>query len=261
MATITVIFHPRYYNSEYSSDPAASPGRLEGIMKHVELNPQQYEIIAPKPANEEDILRAHSEGHLRRIQRDPLLYELAALSAGGAILAAEKAYEGVPAFAVIRPPGHHASSNSCWGFCFFNNMSIALLKLFSEKKISSAFVLDFDLHTGDGNLNILGNKNDGFYVDILNPWARERHEYLKEVELHMARLKNIDIFAASAGFDQGIDDWGGLLLPDDYYEIGRLMKEYSKKICNGKRFAILEGGYNHDALPINFEAFCKGFGD
>ncbi|MCX7679160.1 MAG: histone deacetylase family protein [Spirochaetes bacterium] len=261
MEKIAIVFHPRYYNSDYSSDPAAAAGRLEGIMEHVEAHPERYEIITPTPAAEEDILRAHSEGHLHRIQRDPLLYELASLSAGGAIFAAEKAYEGTPSFAVIRPPGHHASSNSCWGFCFFNNMSIALLKLFSEKKISSAFVLDFDLHTGDGNLNILGSGTHGFRADILNPVAIERKEYLREVESHLKLLKNIDIVAASAGFDQGIDDWGGLLLPEDYYELGKLMNKYSKKLCNGRRFAILEGGYNHAALPINFDAFCRGFAE
>ncbi len=261
MAKMNIIFHPRYYNSDYSSDPAASPGRLEGIMKLIESLPDRYAIVMPEAASEKDILRAHSKGHLQRIQRDPLLYELSSLAAGGAVHAAEIAYEGNPSFAVIRPPGHHASSDSCWGFCFFNNMSIALLKLFNEKKITSAFVLDFDLHTGDGNLNILGNRTDGFHVDILNPVAAESMEYLNEVEAHMKSLKNIDIFAASAGFDQGIDDWGGLLSEDDYFELGRLMREYSKKLCAGRRFAILEGGYNHSALPGNVDAFCRGFSD
>lgn len=261
MPKLTIIFHPRYYNSDYSSDPAASPGRLDGIMKLIETFPDRYEIVMPEPASEEDILRAHGKGHLHRIQRDPLLFELASLAAGGALLAAEIAYEGNPSFAVLRPPGHHASADSCWGFCYFNNMSIALLKLFAEKKIASAFVLDFDLHTGDGNLNILGGRRDGFRVDILNPVAAENLEYLNEVDAHMKSLKSIDIVAASAGFDQGIDDWGGLLSEDDYFQLGRMMREHSKKLCAGRRFAILEGGYNHNALPGNVDAFCKGFSD
>ena len=239
-------------------DPAASSGRIESIMNILENN-KDFEFIVPNPATKEDILRAHGERHYRYIESDSLLYELAALAAGGAILAAEEASKGNPTFAVIRPPGHHASVDSCWGFCFLNNMSICLLKLFSEKKIQSAFILDFDLHTGDGNINILKHRNDGFKVKILNPMSSGRANYIKEVENYMQKLEDIDIFAASAGFDQGIEDWGHLLYPEDYTELGSLMKEYSKKLCNGRRFAIFEGGYNHDVLGKNVNAFCQGF--
>jgi acetoin utilization deacetylase AcuC-like enzyme len=254
-----IVFHERYFNSSYATDPAASEGRLDGIMTFIKSNPEVYEIITPKRASEADILRVHGRNHCEGIKRDPLLYELAALAAGGAIMAAETAYDGDPAFAVVRPPGHHASADSCWGFCYFNNMSISLLKLFSERKIEKAFVLDFDLHTGDGNTNILQNRKDGLKVSILNPLSSERREYLQEVEEYMKNLADVDIFAASAGFDQGIDDWGALLYPEDYTELGRLMKEYSVKICEGRRYAILEGGYNHEAIGLNADSFCKGF--
>lgn len=252
-----IVFHDRFYVSNYAMDPAASSGRIESIMNILENN-KDFEFIVPNPATKEDILRAHGERHYRYIESDSLLYELAALAAGGAILAAEEASKGNPTFAVIRPPGHHASADSCWGFCFFNNMSICLLKLFSEKKIQSAFILDFDLHTGDGNIDILKHRNDGFKVKILNPMSSGRANYIKEVENYMQKLEDIDIFVASAGFDQGIEDWGHLLYPEDYTELGSLMKEYSKKLCNGRRFAILEGGYNHDVLGKNVNAFCQG---
>ena len=258
--SIKIVFHERYYNSGYATDPAASEGRLDGIMSVIRSKPELYEIITPNPADEADILKAHGMHHYKRIKRDPLLYELAALAAGGAIMAAEKAYDGDPAFAVIRPPGHHASANSCWGFCYFNNISISLLRLYSEKKIKKAFILDFDLHTGDGNINILENRNDGFIVSILNPVSAERGEYLREVEEYMKNLTDVDIFAASAGFDQGIDDWGALLYPEDYTDLGRLMKEYSEKLCGGRRYAILEGGYNHEVIGLNTDSFCEGFG-
>jgi acetoin utilization deacetylase AcuC-like enzyme len=257
--SIKIIFHERYHNSSYATDPAASQGRLEGIIDTIKRRPDLYEMIAPDRAGEADILRAHSRHHFERIKRDPLLYELSALAAGGAIMAAEKAYDGDAAFAVIRPPGHHASADSCWGFCYFNNMSISLLRLYWEKKIRSAFVLDFDLHTGDGNINILRNRNDGFVVSILNPVSGERGDYLREVEAYMKKMTDIDIFAASAGFDQGIHDWGGLLYPEDYRGLGRLMKEYSERLCKGRRYAILEGGYNHQVIGLNVDSFCQGF--
>ena len=239
-------------------NPAAAPGRLEGIVSLLKNN-QEFDFIVPKPATKEDIIRAHTERHYKQISRDSLLLELASLAAGGACVAAEEGYTGNPTFAVIRPPGHHASADSCWGFCYFNNVSISLLKLFSEGKIKSAFVLDFDLHTGDGNINILTFREDKFRVIILNPDSSGRTGYIKEVQNYMEELKNIDIFVASAGFDQGIEDWGHLLYPVDYEELGKLMKVYSEKLCKGRRYALLEGGYNHDVLPKNVNSFCQGF--
>jgi acetoin utilization deacetylase AcuC-like enzyme len=252
-----IIFHEKYYNSNYAMDPAASPGRLEGIMKALSKN-SDYEIIEPTLASKEDILRAHTERHYEYVKQNPLLYELASLAAGGAILAAEEAFKGNSSFAVIRPPGHHASADSCWGFCYFNNISISVLKLYSEKKIKSAFILDFDLHTGDGNINILQNRDDGFQVKILNPDGSNRDSYMREVENFMENLSKIDIFVASAGFDQGIDDWGHLLHPEDYFKLGKLMKEFSSRLCKGRRYALLEGGYNHIVLPNNVQSFCNG---
>lgn len=260
-AVMKIVFHEKYFNSDYAGDPAAAPGRLEGIMDIISGRRAKYEIIRPEAAGADDILRAHGAEQFERIRRDPLLYDLAALAAGGAIMAGERACAGAPAFAVIRPPGHHASADSCWGFCYFNNIGVSLLKLFADGKIRSAFVLDFDLHTGDGNINILENRHDGFRVDILNPMSGDREEYIREVEDRMRKLRDIDIFAASAGFDQGIDDWGNLLYPEDYRELGRLMKEYSEKLCGGRRYALLEGGYNHAVLGMNVDAFCEGFGE
>ncbi|HNR12554.1 MAG TPA: histone deacetylase family protein [Thermodesulfobacteriota bacterium] len=251
---MNVIFHEKYYHT-YESDPAAAPGRMEPIIRELKQHPD-YRFITPAPATSTDILQAHSRRHIDYIKQDPIVYEMALLAAGGAIKAAELACAGEPSFACIRPPGHHASFDSAWGFCFFNNMAVSLLKLKMEGRITSAFILDFDLHTGDGNINIL-LKHDG--LTILNPRSHTEEDYLKEVEAELAKAGDFDIVAASAGFDEYVKDWGQKLSTNAYRTIGALLKDFSEKHCRGRRYALLEGGYYHQDLGINVHAFCEGF--
>ncbi|MEN6332606.1 MAG: histone deacetylase family protein, partial [Smithella sp.] len=236
------------YKQVYTSDPASAPGRIEAI--EIALR-GKVKFIEPVPASEEDILKVHTPHHIRDVEREGV-YDIAALAAGGAILAAETALTE-PCFAVIRPPGHHASAGSAWGFCYFNNMSIALEKLHREEKIKKAFILDFDLHYGDGNVNILGSKE---YVTILNPSGSNRNDYLKTVEAKLSQT-DADMIAVSAGFDNHEQDWGGLLKTEDYKFMGQLVRETARR-NNGGCFGILEGGYNHSVLGKNVLAFIQG---
>ena len=84
-----IVFHKTYFNSNYARDPAAEPGRLEGIVDLLSKR-KEFEFIKPEPAKKEDILRAHTERHYGYIKRESLLFELASLAAGGSILAAEE---------------------------------------------------------------------------------------------------------------------------------------------------------------------------
>jgi acetoin utilization deacetylase AcuC-like enzyme len=254
---IKIVFHEKFYDV-YTRDPAASSGRLEPIIKELKKYPEEYDFVKPDPASKEDILRAHTPGHLKDIQTSGNLFEYAILAAGGAIKAAELAYDGNPTFAVIRPPGHHASENSCWGFCFFNNISVSLLKLVAEDKIKSAFVLDFDLHTGDGNINILNKRKQMIRTNILNPRSNEEEEYLSEIEKKFEESSKFDIVVASAGFDEYKKDWGHKLSTEAYNNIGKLMKKFALDKCGGRRYALLEGGYYHEDLGINVHSFCQG---
>ena len=252
---MNIIFHDAFYR-EYDYDPAAAPGRMEPVIRELKKHPH-YKFVTPVPAGEEDLLRAHSAAHITSIRETDAIYEMAALAAGGAIMAAELAFAGEPSFGCIRPPGHHASADSCWGFCFFNNMAVSLLRLRAEGKIASAFILDFDLHRGDGNINILGGQKKGF--KILNPGSLTEKDYLREIESMLEKTGDCDIIAASAGFDEYVKDWGGKLSTRAYQEIGRMMKEFSEKHCGGRRYALLEGGYCYEDLGFNVHAFCEGF--
>lgn len=249
-----IIFHPAFYGV-YDSDPAAAPGRMEAIVQELKRHPH-YRFIEPEPASEEDLRRAHTARHIEVMQLSAMRYDTAILAAGGAIKTAQLACAGEPSFACIRPPGHHASSDSCWGFCFFNNMAVSLLRLMAEDRIASAFVLDFDMHRGDGNVNILGGREG---ITILNPAGRNERTYLSEVASVLEHAGPCDIIAASAGFDEYTKDWGGKLTTRAFRELGAMMKEFSEKRCGGRRYALLEGGYYHEDLGVNVHAFCDGF--
>jgi acetoin utilization deacetylase AcuC-like enzyme len=246
-----VIFHERFYDV-YTADPAAAAGRMEAIVR---VLGRDFEFQTPPPASEEDLALVHTRSHVEGIRRYKEIYEVAVLSAGGAILASDSAWEGEPAFGLIRPPGHHASPDSCWGFCYFNNIAIAVRKLLRQGKGKKAFILDFDLHFGDGTENsFIGNPN----VEYFHPEGGSSQDFVQAIQERLDRAGSFDILAVSAGFDRHVDDWGGLLDTEDYRKIGSLVKIYSQRICGGRRFGLLEGGYNHDVLGDNVRASIEG---
>jgi acetoin utilization deacetylase AcuC-like enzyme len=242
-----IIFHSDFY-SVYASEPAAAAGRMEAIIESLGNRFDMLEAVAAEP---KDIEAVHSVGHTDFV-RQLGLYDIAALAAGGAIEAATIGLKEA-AFAVIRPPGHHASRNNSWGFCYFNNMAVALARLLRDGQIKSAAILDFDLHHGDGTVDIFGKNNS---VSICNPDEHDRKAYLQVVESFLNGLK-VDIIGISAGFDNHRKDWGKLLETEDYLVMGRMVKETALR-TGGGYFGILEGGYNHSVLGQNVLALIEG---
>ncbi len=242
-----VIFHEDFYQV-YTSDPAAEPGRMEAIVEVIE---SEVEFVSAEPASEEDIAAVHMKDHIIGV-RQKGIYPIAALAAGGAIQAAIQGLTE-PCFGLIRPPGHHASAGSSWGFCYFNNMAIAIEFLKRRKKIETAYILDIDMHYGDGTVNILGDRD---YVTIYNSAASYRDIYMDEIAREMENC-SADIIGISAGFDNHEWDWGGLLSTEDYFKIGQEVRKAALR-CEGGCFGILEGGYNHKVLGHNVLALIHG---
>jgi len=245
-----IIYHPRYAEV-YVHDPAAEPGRMECILRELE---GKYDFIEPKEASIDDLRLVHTERHIDLVKSRFDAYDMAILSAGGAIKAAQVAFDGEPAFGLIRPPGHHAGADNLWGFCYFNNIAIALEKLRKEKLIQRAFILDFDLHYGDGTASIFAR--DG--VKYFQLQTSDSAGLLEEIRQRLDAEKDYHILAVSAGFDRHIEDWGRRLTTDDYRTIGQMVKEAADKNCQGRTFAVLEGGYNQDVLGKNVAAYLEG---
>ena len=121
-------------------------------------------IVEPRAATREELLRVHSAEHVRVISEtngraamldpdtftSPESYAIALLAAGAAVQAAEHALEAKEtAFALVRPPGHHAERDRPMGFCLFNNVAVAAAAALA-RGLSRVAVVDIDVHHGNG---------------------------------------------------------------------------------------------------------------
>ena len=246
-----IVYHERF-KEVYSGDPASKPGRIECIYDELK---EKFEFVKAEAATEEDLQLVHTQNHIENVKRLKA-YKVALLAVGGAIKAARLAFEGEPAFGLIRPPGHHASPNHAWGFCYFNNLAISVEKLRREGKVKKVLIVDFDLHFGDGTANTFKNILDVTYSHLP---SGNREYQLESLSSFLSTQKNYDLLAISAGFDRHLEDWGGILLTEDYRQIGKLLKNFAEDKCEGRRYAVLEGGYNLEVLGKNVKAFIEGF--
>lgn len=246
-----VVYHNRYADV-YSSDPASMPGRMESILDELR---DDFQFVTPEAASEEDLRLVHGDGHIEHVKRLGSTYQVALLAAGGAIKTAKLAVEGEAAFGLIRPPGHHASRDSSWGFCYFNNVAISIERIRKTSKVTKALIVDIDLHYGDGTDNIFRETPQVSYFHVT---GRDRQGYLDNLSRRLEMNKECDILAVSAGFDKHERDWGGLLKTQDYQMIAEMLKEFAENTCGGRRYAVLEGGYNLAVLGKNVRSLLEG---
>lgn len=199
-------------------------------------------------------------------------YEVACYAAGAAVKAAA---EG--AFALVRPPGHHASSDRSAGFCVFNNIAIAAKYLLNKNK--KVFILDFDLHHGNGTQDILmgeenlvylslhqspqypgtGLRDEGNCKNITFGFGAADDEYIRALEEKLVPALeefNPDIVGVSAGFDGYYKDLG-YMNPTAGFKLTKLSYKRIRDILKPyKSFYLLEGGYNPESIYEGVSVFA-----
>ncbi len=248
-----IVYHEKF-REVYSGDPAAKPGRIECILEELKAV-EGLSFVEAEDASEEDVRLVHEQGHINYVKKLDL-YEVALLAVGGAIKAGELASRGEPSFGLIRPPGHHASSGHSWGFCYFNNVAVSVERLRRKGLVKRVLIVDFDLHYGDGTANVFAGNPDVTYYHL--PGGDRVHQ-LSQLSAFLSEAGDYDLVAVSAGFDRHVEDWGGVLETRDYRVIGEEIKRFAEESCYGRRFAVLEGGYNLKVLGKNVKAFIEGF--
>ena len=263
-----IIFSPQCLKYENPGHPE-SPLRVK--LAYQFLKQKGLTFIEPAPCKEEDVLAVHSQGLLDAVQSGQFsdadtpnlkgIFEHASLAAGSAIQAQERALKGENAFSLMRPPGHHAGKDTLGGFCYFNNIAIAMKK--ALKKVKKGAILDLDCHHGNGTQDIFLGNERVLYVSLhqrplypgtgleseencLNyplPAGTDGKRYLATLAQALKNIKAFDpeLLGISLGFDTYREDPltnFGLEIAA-YRDIGALIKELS--IAG---FGVLEGGYS-----------------
>jgi acetoin utilization deacetylase AcuC-like enzyme len=262
------------------------PERLLHTVRHLEKVFPELAWERPFIAEDKDLLRAHDSAHLARI-RQPVDFDLdtpyyaeidqhARRGAGGALLAADLARKGEPAFSLLRPPGHHAKRNQAMGFCYLNSIAVAALAAISNG-CQRVAIWDFDAHHGNGTEAIVtGNEQILFasihqypgypgtgthsFQNILN-WPVPP---MTDAEVHTTKAKEAldrliafrpDLLLVSAGFDAYVNDplTNMRLEAEHFHRFGTWLRETDIPVA-----AVLEGGYSDD-LPGLIENFIAGW--
>lgn len=242
-----------------------------------------YEFLEPEPASEDDLLRVHDVDYVWGVRKGLVadgdtpaydnIFEFARLAAGGAILAAK-----VGGFSIMRPPGHHAGVNGAAlgaytrGFCYFNNIAIAVKYLNKP-----TLILDIDGHHGNGTQEIFLGNEKVTYISLhrhpnypgtgifhegnclnfpLPPDCGDKvHIATLDKALSSVDMERFEVVAVSAGFDTHTGDLASLGLTEKAYrEIGKRIAKLGKHT-----FFVLEGGYNGENVGNDINALLKAY--
>jgi acetoin utilization deacetylase AcuC-like enzyme len=224
----------------------------------------------------------------------PATWTTARLATGGVLTALAAVVDGEAdnAFAVVRPPGHHARPGEAMGFCFFNNAAVGAKWLIETRGLRRVLIMDWDVHHGNGTqemfyaspqvlymsthqypfypgtgwFNEVGaDQGAGFTVNAPLPASFGDNEYLSifdDLLLPIARQFQPEFVLISAGFDcHHRDPLGGMRVTEaGFTAMARRMTRLAAESCGGKVVAVLEGGYDLQALAAGARAVIEEFG-
>jgi acetoin utilization deacetylase AcuC-like enzyme len=306
----TGIIYDDKYLLHKTGEHVESPARLIAINEMLQeegfLSDDAYQVIAPRPATIEEIEMIHDrsmiefakkkskeagDGGLRLLDAGDTVvcgdsFDVALLAAGGCITAVDAVMNGTVenAFALIRPPGHHANRYHSSGFCIFNNVAIATEHLIRDAGVKRVAIFDIDLHHGNGTSEIFYGRNDvlyfsshqdprtqypgtgyigeigkgdgaGYNLNVpLEPDAGDDVvQYLfTEVVKPIFEQFQPEILLGSVGFDaHHKDPLSGLAFTTQGY--GKYVdgfKTIADDVCGGKLVCLLEGGYRVNSLAM-----------
>ncbi|MFH0862226.1 MAG: histone deacetylase [Candidatus Altiarchaeota archaeon] len=300
-----LVYHDDYLKHMQVEHHPECPERLKLTIEHF-LRTNFLDLltqITPKHATVEDLTRVHTPEHVNYVKclsekgsgmfsvidSDTYVckdtYDVARLAAGGVMAAGEAVWKGEVenCFALVRPPGHHASLNQATGFCYFDNAAIMIKYLQAKQGLGKVVLFDWDAHSPNGTmgtfyrdpsvLNISIHQDPGsFYpgtgfmdqigegpgkgysINFPVPAGTGDADYayfLEEFVIPRVRKFKPDLIVVAAGQDSHISDKMSQLDVTDagFARMTELLLGLAKEVCGGKLVLELEGGYNLITLP------------
>ena len=279
-----------------------SPARLARTMEYLGQHKLMgVEYGRPRSATMEEVRRVHGPELVEELERlegtstaidadtytSPRTVEAAFAAAGAGVRAVEAVMreEASTAFALVRPPGHHAEPERMMGFCFLNNAAIAA-EAARAMGAERVLVLDWDVHHGNGTQAAFWERRDvlyqsvhqypfypgtgavheigrgagaGFTVNVPFPAGRTDADMgaaFQDVFLPVALAFRPDLLIVSAGFDSHEDDpLGGMLCTErGFAAMCSAVKSLADEVAGGRLVLLLEGGYSLTGLPRSVHA-------
>lgn len=270
-----------------------SVARLEHVLHALE--PLDLMRVTAPMAADDDILRIHPASYLANLRAalpsqglanidgdtflSPGSLDAAFRAAGAVVRGVDMVLAGEVqnAFAAIRPPGHHAETDTSMGFCLFGNAALAAKHALDHHGLKRVAVVDFDVHHGNGTQDLLWDERralvitsqqmplwpgsgradeDGAYGNVLNiplppdsDGSEMRAQYQAQVFPRLRDFK-LELLVISAGFDAHHDDplanlnWS----TQDFAWLTAELCAIAQDLCDGRIVSTLEGGYDLNAL-------------
>lgn len=274
-----------------------APGRLLSIRTLLAEQPVRgVRFKTGQLATERQLARVHASSHLKRMFElagknawldvdttavSPGSIEAARVAAGTSVAAVEAVVKGrAPcAFALVRPPGHHAESVRSRGFCFFNNVAVAAAHARSALGCERVLIVDWDVHHGNGTQEIFYSDPDvllfdihraapfypgsgdlsqvgagiaeGTTVNVPLPGGSGDLPYLRamrEILVPAADWFKPDLVLVSAGFDPHPLDLAMNVSYAGFQSMTALVRDIAERHAGGRLAFILEGGYTRESL-------------
>jgi acetoin utilization deacetylase AcuC-like enzyme len=289
----------RWVEPDVSAESPASKRRIRHLLDVSGLA-DRLSAIPVRPATQDELTRVHSPEYLARLARmsaggggdagegAPFThgsYEIARLAAGGCADALRAVATGgvERAYALVRPPGHHAERDLGRGFCLLANVAIAIAGGLADGLVGRVAVVDWDVHHGNGTQSAFWNDPRVFTVSIhqdpgfptnsggpeqvggpgapgsnLNvplPPGSGTGAYLEamdQVILPAVREFGPDLIVLACGVDScALDPYGRMLLHSESYRLlTRRLVDTANQLCAGRLLACHEGGYSTAYAPF-----------
>jgi acetoin utilization deacetylase AcuC-like enzyme len=306
------VYDPVYLEHATGNHPE-NPGRLEAIITSLDMKfiRQQLKRLPARPATPDELTAVHQPEYIARVEAycrqgggwwdidtfmSPGSYHAALYAAGGSIVAVEAVIKKrVPcAFALVRPPGHHATRDNAMGFCLFNNIAVAASYALKTYQMERVAIIDFDAHHGNGTQEAFAQNPSVLYISThqssLFPGTghldetgqgsgagtainiplpagcgdKEFKVVFDEIVVPATRRFKPELILVSAGYDaHWADHISNLQMTlDGYYYLTRIIQQLADELCGGRTVFCLEGGYNPQVLSSAVNAtFSLWLGD